>query len=164
MSIRQIVCQSRFLVLFLLLSAAVFAAGCGGGATDEAATSPAMVSSDGPVEETREVVLRHLDRFGAGDMEGVIADYAEDAVMFTPDGPLRGHDELRAAFEQFFAEWGQEGVTFELTDEHYVGSYGYYSWVAETPDNIYHYGVDGFVVRDGKIVVQFFGSHMEPKE
>ncbi|MEX0822284.1 MAG: nuclear transport factor 2 family protein [Rhodothermales bacterium] len=156
--------QSRCIPLFLLLSAAVFAAGCGSEATDEAATGPTVVSSNGPVEETREVVLRHLDRFGGGDLEGIVADYAEDAVLFTPNGPLRGHEELRAAFEQFFVEWGQEGVTFELTDEHYVGNYGYYSWVAETPDNIYHYGVDGFVVRDGKIVVQFFGAHLEPNQ
>lgn len=112
---------------------------------------------------TREVVQRHLRTFGEGDLEGILADYADDAVMFTPDGPIKGMEELRAAFEQFISEWGQPGTTFELTQEEYDGAHGYVSWTAETAANVYEYGVDGFTVRDGKIVAQFFGAHTTPK-
>lgn len=152
-----------FVVTVLLL------AGCGGGAAENAASDEAAATEQSAApavseEVTREVVQRHLQTFGAGDIEGVLADYADDAVMFTPEGPIRGKEELRTAFEGFIAEFGQEGTTFELTTEEYVGEHGYINWTAETPGNIYHYGVDGFTVRDGKIVVQFFGAHVEPKQ
>ena len=57
---------------------------------------------------------RHMAAFGKQDMEGVIADYAENAVMFTAGGAIRGHDALRQAFAGMFAEWGKPGTTFSL--------------------------------------------------
>src|SRR5215831_14545326 len=38
---------------------------------------------------TKNVLDHHLACFGAGDLEGVLSDYAPDAVMFTPDGTRR---------------------------------------------------------------------------
>ena len=35
----------------------------------------------------REILDHHLKCLGAGDLEGILADYAPDAVLFTPDGP-----------------------------------------------------------------------------
>lgn len=154
-------------VIGAALVAVVLATGCGTSGTDspspgtEASTDAAGTSNTEAV--TREVVQRHLRTFGEGDLEGILADYADDAVMFTPNGPIQGKEELRTAFEQFIAEWGQEGTTFELTEETYVGEHGYVNWTAETADNVYDYGVDGFTVRDSQIVVQFFGAHITPK-
>jgi hypothetical protein len=39
---------------------------------------------------TKDIVDHHLNCFGAGDLNGVLSDYAPNAVLFTPDGPLRG--------------------------------------------------------------------------
>ncbi|MET0501364.1 MAG: nuclear transport factor 2 family protein [Candidatus Binatia bacterium] len=39
---------------------------------------------------TKDVVGRHLEFFGKGDLTGILSDYAPGAVLFTPDGPLRG--------------------------------------------------------------------------
>jgi len=39
---------------------------------------------------TREVLDRHLKCFGEGNLDGVLADYAATAVLFMPDGPLKG--------------------------------------------------------------------------
>ena len=37
---------------------------------------------------TKDVVGRHLEFFGKGDLKGILSDYAPGAVLFTPDGPL----------------------------------------------------------------------------
>ena len=44
------------------------------------------------VATTTDVLEHHLQCFGAGDLDGILSDYAEDAVLFTPDGPLIGID------------------------------------------------------------------------
>jgi hypothetical protein len=43
--------------------------------------------------------------FGAGDLNGVLSDYAPNAVLFTPDGPLRGVNAIKPFFQAFFAEF-----------------------------------------------------------
>ena len=45
---------------------------------------------------TQEVLNNHLKCFGEGDLEGILSDYAPGAILFTPDGPLRGRDEIRS--------------------------------------------------------------------
>ena len=47
---------------------------------------------------TEEVLRRHVQCFFEGDLEGVVSDYSADAVVFTPDGPLKGHDSIREFF------------------------------------------------------------------
>lgn len=40
------------------------------------------------MSSTEQLLDRHLDCFGRGDLDGIVADYSSAAVMFTP---LRGH-------------------------------------------------------------------------
>ena len=42
-----------------------------------------------PTSTTQAVVNHHLERFAALDLQGVVADYAPDAVMIVPAGVLR---------------------------------------------------------------------------
>lgn len=45
-----------------------------------------------------------LQRANAGDVEGVVALYAPDAVLAFPPGQLTvGHDQIRAAYTEFLA-------------------------------------------------------------
>jgi len=44
---------------------------------------------------TKDVLDRHLKSSGAGDLKGILSDYAPDAVLFTPGGPLKGTDTIR---------------------------------------------------------------------
>jgi hypothetical protein len=43
---------------------------------------------------TKDVLDHHLKCFGAGDLKGILSDYAPSAVLFTPDGLLRGVDAI----------------------------------------------------------------------
>ncbi len=112
---------------------------------------------------TKDVVDHHLKSFGERDLEGILSDYAPDAVLFTPNGPLRGSDAMRPLFQAMLAEFGKPGAAFRMLRESVDGDYAYLLWTAETADHVYGVATDTFVVRDGKIAVQSFAAQMTPK-
>ena len=59
---------------------------------------------------TEAVVNPHLERFAALDLQGVVADYAPDAVMIVPTGVLRGVHEITPLFQNLFAEFAKPGA------------------------------------------------------
>lgn len=112
---------------------------------------------------TRDVLTRHQQAFGSSDIEAMLAGYAPDAVMFTPNGPVRGVDALRPVFEGLFAEWGKPTTKFTMKQEIVDGEYAYMFWDAETDDNLYEAGMDAFVIRDGRKIAHFFSAKITPK-
>ena len=112
---------------------------------------------------TKDVLDNHLMCFSKGDLQGVLSDYAPDAVMFTPDGPLSGVDAIRPLFEGLLAEFAKPGSSFELKHQSIKGDYAYILWTAETADNRYDLATDTFVVQNGKIVAQSFTAKIVPK-
>jgi len=112
---------------------------------------------------TKDVVDHHLKSFGEGDLNGILSDYAPGAILFTPEGPLKGHDAIRSLFQAMLAEFGKPGAVFNLKQQFVEGDYAYILWMAETADNVYELGTDTFVVREGKIVIQSFAGRIVPK-
>ncbi len=112
---------------------------------------------------TKDVVDHHLKSFGEGDLKGILSDYAPGAILFTPEGPLRGIDAIRSLFQAMLAEFGKPGAAFSLKQQFVEGDYAYILWTAETADNVYELGTDTFVVQEGKIVIQSFAGRIVPK-
>jgi ketosteroid isomerase-like protein len=112
---------------------------------------------------TKDVLDNHLKCFGKGDLKGILADYAPGAVLFTPDGPLRGPDAIKPLFQAMIAEFGKPGAAFSVRHQSVEGDYAYILWSAETADNFYEVATDTFFVRDGKIVAQSFAGKISPK-
>ena len=112
---------------------------------------------------TKDVVDHHLKCFGERDLKGILFDYAPGAVLFTPDGPLRGADAIRPLFQGMIAEFGKPSATFRMKQQFAEGDCAYILWTAETADNVYELGTDTFVVRDGKTVAQPFTGKITPK-
>jgi ketosteroid isomerase-like protein len=112
---------------------------------------------------TRDTLDHHLKCLGAGDVAGVLADYAPDAVLFTPNGSLKGIAEITPAFAAAAKEFGRPGTTFEMKHLSVDGEHAYIVWSAETANNIYEFATDTFVIRDGKIVAQSFAGKVTPK-
>ena len=112
---------------------------------------------------TNEVLDNHLKCFGAGDLKGILSDYAPGAVLFTPEGPLRGAEAMRPFFQALIAEFGKPGAVFSMNQQAVDGEYAYILWTAETADNVYEMATDTFVVREGKIVAQSFAGKITPK-
>jgi ketosteroid isomerase-like protein len=112
---------------------------------------------------TEEVLRRHVRCFSEGDLEGVVSDYSADAVLFTPDGPLKGLGPIREFFRALIQEFGQPGTTFSMQLQSIDGDFAYSLWSAETADNVYEMATDTHVVRDGKIVAQSFAGRITSK-
>jgi ketosteroid isomerase-like protein len=92
--------------------------------------------------------------FGANDLEGIMEDYADDAILISGDGVLRGTDEIRGMYSDLLPEFDHESVEFELDEQIVEDEYAFIIWHAKTPENVYEFASDTFVVRDGEIVAQ----------
>jgi len=112
---------------------------------------------------TTDVLDHHIKCFGEGDLEGILADYAPGAILFTPGGPLVGINEIKPFYEAMLAEFGKPGTVFSMKLRSVVGDYSYVVWTAETADNLYEMGTDTQVVRDSKIVAQSFAAKITRK-
>ncbi len=112
---------------------------------------------------TQTVLEHHLQCFGSGDLEGILADYTPASVLMTPQGVMRGPSEMRPFFSTVMAEFGQPGTTFAMKTVLVEGDTAFILWDAETPDNRYESANDTFVVRDGRIAVQTFAAKVTPK-
>jgi len=115
------------------------------------------------MESTADVLDRHLKSFAAYDLDGVLADYASDAVFFAPAGPLKGPDAIKPMFQALVSEFSKPGSSFTLRQRSIEGDHAFILWTAETADNSYEFATDTFVVRNGKIVAQSFAAKVKPK-
>lgn len=105
-------------------------------------------------EMTKKVLDDHLTDFGSGNVDAIVANYAEDAVIMAPGKTMRGHAEIRPMFEGLVKEFGQPGVTFEMLNSDVNGEIALIVWKAETGKALYELGTDTFIIRNGKIVRQ----------
>jgi hypothetical protein len=100
----------------------------------------------------QEVFAHHAEALIAGDLDEIVADYADDAVFITPAGVKRGKEGVRDAFVQLLsevpnAEWAVPTQTFE-------GDVLFIEWRADSQANRVEDGIDTFVFKDGMIQTQ----------
>src|SRR5512143_3884454 len=112
---------------------------------------------------TNDVLDQHLRSFYENDLEGVLADYSSDAVLFTAGGPLKGPNAIKPFFQALLSEFAKPGASFSMREQCVDGNYAYILWSAETADTSYEAATDTFVVRNGKIVAQSFAAKITPK-
>jgi ketosteroid isomerase-like protein len=108
----------------------------------------------GPDARTPEqVVTHHLAVFRAHDLEGVLSDYADDAIFIAPKSTVQGKAALRKMFASFFAN-GNGNAAAPVFDASVTadGDVGYEHWVSNPGKPGSMAGTDAFVVRHGKIV------------
>ena len=75
-----------------------------------------------------EVFGHHVEALGAGDLDEIVADYAEDGVFISPAGVLRGKDGIRAAFTQLLAD--VPNADWTLKTQIYEGDVLFLEWAA----------------------------------
>ena len=116
------------------------------------------------MRSTAEVLAHHFKCFADRDLDGVVADYAADALFFTPEeGVLRGPEAIRSVFEKLFGEFAKPGASIASKKRLVEGDYVYTVFTAETPDNFYELANDVFVVRNGGIQMQAFTAKVRRK-
>ena len=100
----------------------------------------------------REIFQHHGQVLGAGDLDGIVSDYSEDAVFITPQGVKRGKAGVREGFTKLLADL--PNAKWDLPTQIYEGDILFLEWAAESAASRTTDGIDTFVFRDGLIRVQ----------
>ena len=115
-------------------------------------------------EQTAATLAHHLEAFGVGDVNEILKDYTEASLLITPDGPLRGLDEIRLLFEKLTTEIAPPGASeFEMLRQVIEGETAYIVWTLESANYKIPLGTDTFLIRKGKIETQTFAGQILPK-
>jgi ketosteroid isomerase-like protein len=100
----------------------------------------------------QEVFAHHAQALGAGDLDEIVADYAQDAVFISPAGVLRGHEGIRAAFTRLLAD--VPSAQWDLKTQLYEDDVLFLEWTADAGATRVDDGIDTFVFSGGLIRVQ----------
>lgn len=107
------------------------------------------------------IIARHVDTVKAGDVDGVLADYADNAVlvtpagMVTPTGVFIGKAKVREFFAWLATPQNLPGAKSMVSESEVIGPDTIlFRWkqFPGTPQEVN--GTDVFVIRNGKIVFQ----------
>ena len=104
------------------------------------------------VRTPQETFQHHVDALVAEDLDGIVADYSDDAVFITPDGVLRGKDGVRQGFTKLIGDL--PGAEWEVPTTIFEGDVLFIEWKAVSEKTMADDGIDTFVFRDGMIRVQ----------
>jgi hypothetical protein len=118
-------------------------------------------------DDAKQVLDRHVAGMKKGDLEAVMADYADNAVVITPHGIAPGQ-KAASSVDVFPGKANARKLFSVLTDKDHVGGNRsmktryedrgndvtamYWRQNQGTPQDVS--GVDIFVIRDGKIAFQ----------
>lgn len=99
-----------------------------------------------------EVFQHHAEVLVAGDLEGIVSDYADDAIFITPDGVQLGKDGVRQGFVKLLGDL--PNANWEVPTTLFEDDILLIEWNAESANTMADDGIDTFVFRDGLIRVQ----------
>ncbi len=100
----------------------------------------------------QEVFQHHGEVLIAGDIDGIVSDYADDALFITPAGTLHGKDGVREGFVKLLSDLPD--ANWELPTQIFEGDVLFLEWRAEAERTKAEDGIDTFVFEDGLIRVQ----------
>ena len=108
-----------------------------------------------------EVFAHHGEALAVGDLDEIVADYADDSVVITAAGVARGKDSIRQAFAKLLADLPE--AAWNLKTRIFEGDVLFLEWAADSAVNRVDDGVDTFVFRDGMIWAQTIRYTTNPK-
>ena len=98
-----------------------------------------------------EVFAHHGQSLGAEDLEEIISDYSDDAILIVQGKVYRGHDGARQVFTQLLSEVPQAQWELGTT---FAEDVLYLEWKAKSKGGHVDDGVDTFIFSAGQIRVQ----------
>jgi hypothetical protein len=98
-----------------------------------------------------EVFAHHGQALGAENLEDIVADYTDDAILVVQRQVFRGKDGARQVFTQLLSDVPQAGWELDTT---FADDVLYLEWKATGGDRKVEDGVDTFIFEDGMIRVQ----------
>jgi hypothetical protein len=100
----------------------------------------------------QEVFQHHAEVLVAGDLDGIVSDYTDDAIFITPDGVKLGKDGVRQGFVDLLGDLPK--ANWDVPTQIYEDDVLLIEWNAESEKTKADDGIDTFVFRDGLIRVQ----------
>ena len=100
----------------------------------------------------QQVFQHHAEALGAEDLDGIVADYSDDAFFITPAGILRGKAGIREAFVKLLSDVPK--ARWNLKTQLYEKDVLLLEWSADSARTKIDDGIDTFVFRDGLIRVK----------
>jgi hypothetical protein len=120
----------------------------------------AMSQTDLSKRTPEEVFTHHAQSLGAEDLDAILMDYADNAILISPSGVLRGKDAIRSFFTGLLralpkAQWGVKTI--------YADDVLFLEWTADSARASVSDGVDTFIFHDGLITLQTVRNTIVPK-
>jgi hypothetical protein len=109
----------------------------------------------------QEVFQHHGEALMAEDLDGIVSDYSDDALVISRGGALRGKDGVRHAFVKLIGDL--PGARWKLPTQIFEDDILLLEWKAESEKVKVEDGTDTFVFRDGLIRVQTLCYTLTPK-
>lgn len=100
----------------------------------------------------QQIFEHHAGALIAGDIDEIVADYADDAVFITPRGVRHGKDGVRAGFTELLADLPD--AKWDVPTQIFEGDVLFIEWSAVAGATRVMDGIDTFVFLDDSIRVQ----------
>jgi hypothetical protein len=100
----------------------------------------------------QQIFQHHAEALGAEDLDGIVADYSDDAFFMAPAGVLRGKAGIRQAFTKLLSDVPK--AKWNLKTQLYEKDILLLEWTADSANTRIDDGIDTFVFQDGFIRVQ----------
>jgi len=110
-----------------------------------------------------DVLSHHMTCVARSDVDGIMQDYTDQSVLFSPDGALTGTNDIRQFFTNLTGSMMPAGTSFVAVRQDVRGDTAFLLWQAESPTLKFHMGAETLVIRDGKIVTHSFAAAIERK-
>jgi ketosteroid isomerase-like protein len=118
-----------------------------------AQTIQGVTSMEAMTGRTPQEVFQHnAEVLIEGDLEGIVTDYADDAVFITPAGVRRGKDGVREGFMRLLED--VPSADWDVPTQNFEGDLLFIEWSADSEKTRVEDGIDTFVFRDGLIRAQ----------
>ena len=108
------------------------------------------------INDSRDLLTRHLRSFQENDLDAIISDYTEQSVLITQKNTYKGIAEIRGFFSSIIVDFPKYNTKFDLDFLSIHDELAFIVWHATTPSIKIILGTDTFVIQDGKIHLQTF--------
>lgn len=120
----------------------------------------ATVMADASISTTEQVVAHHMQSGNDRNVEEVMRDYDDNAILISPDGVYKGKQAIRKSYEQLVAQGSDSIITADR--KVFEGEVGYVAWSMNAGQGPAVHGSDTFIVKNGKIVAQTVTIFLPP--
>jgi ketosteroid isomerase-like protein len=106
-----------------------------------------------------EVFAHHGQELGAGNLEGIVEDYTEDAILIVNKKVYRGKDGARQVFTQLLSDLPAAAWELETV---FADNVLYLEWSATGGGRKAVHAVDTFIFENGMCTVQTVDYTVQP--